>query len=309
MFSKFNKQLASVFVDPSSKQISIEENVNIIVSPSLYWVRKTALPVKNVREAKTLLPSLFEDILPEGSYSYSVYKDGEDFFIFAYEDKKILEVCASKGIASSQIEGVYFAQSELAHVTNMQQINETQSIYVKDDIVLLVPCMWLEESTMLDVSGINLSKHTIKLKQFGHIVDDKSFNTLVVIFSVLILLLGVEYFITQQKLQATLELRDEVFEKNGLKSTMMQNRSMLKSYTSLHEKQTKIREYIGNFLSLQLPNGVKMSSIKLKSNKLNVDISGIKNGAERTIVESLKNKKMMFKPTFKNDTLSVEISL
>jgi len=309
LFSKFNKQLASVFIDPSSQPLTIEENVNVIVSPSLYWVKKLDLPVKNVREAKTLLPSLFEDILPEGSYSYSVYKDGEYFFIFAYEDKKILEVCASKGIHAAQIEGVYFAQSELAHLTSTHKINDTQSIYVKDDIVLLVPCMWLEDDSMLDVNDLSLSKHNVKLKQFGHIVDDKSFNTLVVIFSVLILLLGVEYFITQSKLQSTLELRDEIFEKNGLKSTMMQNRSMLKSYTTLHDKQTKIREYIGYFLSLKLRNGEKISSIRYKSNKFNVDISGIKNGAEKIIVESLKNKKMIFKPTFKNDTLSMEISL
>ena len=309
MFSKFNKRIDTLFVDLNSENFNTVENVNIILSPALYWVRKISLPVKNAREARNLLPSLFEDILPEGIYSYSVYKEGEDFFIFAYEDKKILELLHTKGISSMQLENVYFSQSELIDLQNAKKISDAQSIYVKDDIVLLIPSQWTEDALILDIDGINLSKHSIRLKQFGHIVDDKSFNTLVVIFSILIMLLGMEYFITQKKLQDTLSLRDDAFVNYGLKSTMLQNRSMLKSYNKIHDKQTKLREYIGYFLSMKLRSGERLSLVKLHSNTLRIEISGIKNNMQKTIINSLKKKEIIFNPSFKNDTLSVEIVL
>ncbi|MDQ7066925.1 MAG: hypothetical protein Q9M40_02365 [Sulfurimonas sp.] len=72
------------------------EKVSIILSPSLYWVQKLSLRVKYVREVKKLLPSIFEDMLPAGQYSYSAYKRGDDFFIFAYEDKAILKLLQDK---------------------------------------------------------------------------------------------------------------------------------------------------------------------------------------------------------------------
>jgi hypothetical protein len=88
---KFRRDTTTLFLDPASKEQLIydtSKKVNIILSPSLYWVKKMSLPVTNVREVKKLLPSIFEDSLPVGHYSYTAYKHGEDFMLFAYEDKK-----------------------------------------------------------------------------------------------------------------------------------------------------------------------------------------------------------------------------
>lgn len=204
MFTKFNSNTKTIFLDPASPQIQnlLEgEKVNVILSPSLYWVKKLSLPVKYEREAKKLLPSLFEETLPEGNYSYSVYKEGEEFFIFAYEDKAILEALSNSGISPSSIASVHFAQSEIADINGAVKINETQSIYVKDDIVVLVPCCWIEESGDLDLSALKLSKHSIALQHYAHIVENSSLYKVGAVLVVLCMLVLGEYFITTQKLR------------------------------------------------------------------------------------------------------------
>jgi len=305
----FDKQLKTLFLDPASSPFKLEEDVNIILSPSLYWVKKVSLPLKYVREVKPLLPSLFEDTLPNGIYSYSAYKAGDEFYIFAYEDKAIIDTLNSKGILPTQVKNVHFAQSELSEVKGAIKVNETQSIYVKDEIVILVPCCWIEESGDLNINSVSLSKHTISLKQFGHIVNDKSLYTFATIFSLLIILVALEYFITLQKISSTSELRDKLFVQYGLKSTMIQNRSMLSEYKTLHKTQTSLREAASYILSLNLVKEQKLTQLVMKGKKLTAAFIGVKKGDEVAIEKVLKSKKLQFISNFKDDTWYVEIEL
>ena len=97
----FRSKADAFFVDTDSPACTLEGPVNVILSPSMYWVKRVKLPVKYLREAKSLIPSLFDENLPEGKYSYSAYKDGDSFLIFAYNDKEVLDRIAEKGIPSA----------------------------------------------------------------------------------------------------------------------------------------------------------------------------------------------------------------
>ncbi len=306
---KYNKHVETIFLDSTSNNFITTENVNVILSPSLYWVKKISLPVKYLRDVKTLLPSLFEDTVNEGVYSYSAYKSGDYFFIFAYEDKKILDLLSSKGISPAQIKNVYFAQSEFSTFNHPITINETQSMYLKDELLVLIPTTWLEESFDLDIKTITLSKNNITLKQFNHIVNDKSLYTIAGIFILLIVVVGVEYIIAQQKLNETSNMRDELFITHSLKPTMMQNRSMLKEYKKTHTRQIKIRENISYMLSLNLKKTVNIALITLKSNKLIFEFSGIKKGREVILEKDFKANDIHYTSNFKSESWYVEITL
>ena len=268
---KFNvKKNRIVFLDPhSSITVTSDEKIDLILSPSLYWVQKVKLPVKYVREVKKLLPSLFEDILPEGNYSYSVYKDESldgSYFIFAYEDKSIIDLASSFGISSSNIASVRFAQSVLHDLQDAVKINETQSIYVKDGVVTLVPCCWIEESGNINLDSIKLSRHTITLAQFGHIVDNSSLYKIAAVLVVFSLLFFAEYFITKQKIASLQEQKNTIYTKYELKPTMFQNKALLKKYKDIHKNQTKLRQ--------ELAKKLKQKNIKLityKNNTLKVE--------------------------------------
>ncbi|MFT5659643.1 MAG: hypothetical protein ACI9TV_000265 [Sulfurimonas sp.] len=309
MFLKFNQKIDTIFLDTHSKKFEIEDKVNVIISPSLYWVKKVALPVKYIRDVKPLLVSLFEDILPTGNYSYHAYKKGNDFFIFAYEDKVVLDLLKNKGISSSQLNNIYLSQSEFDTISNPIAIDENQSLYVKNDLVILLPSSFFDAQESLDINNRTLSKHNIRLNQFGHIVNSKSLYTLVGIFSLLIVLLSVEFFIVHDKTLKIQDLKDNLFTKHSLKATMMQNRSMLKDYSSLHERQMRVRKYMGYMLSMNLEDTQKISLVHLKGKKLIVEFTGIVKGTQVKIEKELNKHGVKLKTRFKSDIWQVEMSV
>lgn len=312
MLSSFKRNTKVVFVDPSdTTPLSLQkgEKLDIILSPSLYWVKKMPLPVKSVREVKKLLPSIFEDSLPSATYSYTAYKQGDEFILFAYEDKKILDFLSAKGINSANIHGIYFAQSEFENEEKAYSVSETQSILSKDTLVVLVPSLWIKESQPLHLEEKTLSKHRVTLQQFGHIVDTKSLYTIAGILGVLAIILIVEIFIASAKRDAILAAKDELFSKYKLQSTMFQNKATHAKYSAIHKRQTHLREYISYFLNMHLKPTQKIKSIEVKNKTLFVTLSGAHKGSERRILSQLDSKKLKYKTSFNGDTMKVEIKL
>jgi len=306
---KFNKKLKTIFLDMNSKEFNTNEKVNIVLSPTLYWVKKLSLPVKSTREAKKLLPSIFEDTLPHGNYSYYIYKYDDDFIAFAYEDKKILDLLSQKGIKNSQIANLYFAQTEFHSLEKIYKIDKEQVLCLKDDIVIVLPSILFTDTKMLQMSSIQHSKHTITLTQFGHIVDKKSLYKITTILIAFIILIGIELFITTKKIDENLIKKELIFTKYNLKSTMFQNRSMLKKYTAIHKKQMKIREYITTILNIKLPTKSKLTKLTLKDKTLLFSFNNITQIKKKSLEKSLTKKKIIFHSSLKDKILKVEIEL
>ncbi|MEA2100525.1 MAG: hypothetical protein U9P72_10400 [Campylobacterota bacterium] len=307
----FNKKLSTIFLDSYSEYEQIDSKVNVILSPSLYWVKKISLPVKYIRDVEKLLPSIFEDILPEGNYSYSAYKseNDEEFIVFAYSDKMILDTLSQKGISLSNVANIYFAQSEIIDIESAFKINATQSIYIKDEILILIPCCWIEEMGKLDVSDIKHSNHKITLHQFGHIVETKSLYKIGAILMLMILLLGTEYFITAKKASMVLDAKEEIFQNYKLKSTTFQNKALLKKYNSVYASQIKIREYISYLLKLKLKDGERISFVNIKNKKMLVSFTGVSKNRESVIKKILSSKGISFKIKSTKDSMRIEASL
>ena len=308
----FKRTSTTIFLDPSSEakvEYAKGEKLNVILSPSLYWVKKIALPVKSVREAKKLLASIFEDSLPEGHYSYTAYKSGDEFLVFAYEDKKILSLLNAKGISTVDIRSIHFAQNEFSTLEGAIKINATQSMYLKDEVLVLAPSSWISESKDLDLVTLELSKRTIKLQQFGHIVDNKSLYKIGAILVILALVLMVEIFVASSKKDAIVMLKDEVFSKYKLQSTMFQNRSTKSKYKNIHKTQTKLRQYISYFLTMKLKKTQKITLIEYKSKVLYVTIDGTSKGHERSITSQLDAKGVKYKVSYSGESMKVEMKI
>ncbi|MBT5935861.1 hypothetical protein [Sulfurimonas sp.] len=309
---KFRRDTTTLFLDPASKEQLIydtSKKVNIILSPSLYWVKKMSLPVTNVREVKKLLPSIFEDSLPVGHYSYTAYKHGEDFMLFAYEDKKILDLLVQHGISSVNTTSIHFAQSEFIEIPSAFCINEKQCMYLKGELLVLAPSEWISEKEKLNLDTVTLSKHTIKLQQFGHIVDNGSLYKIGALLSTLALILIGEIFITSVKKDTITLAQDELFTKYKLQSTMFQNRSSLNKYSKIHNRQTKFRESISYFLALKLKTNQKISLVAYKSNLLSVTISGVNTSSKNAIINQLNAKGIKSTTSLTNDKLKVEVKI
>ena len=309
---KFKQATHTVFLDPG---VAVEipksgVKLDIVLSPSLYWVKKVSLPVKYLRDVKKLLPSLFEEILPAGNYSYSAYKEGDEYYIFAYEDKKILELLAQKNINLADIKGVYFAQAEFASLKEPLKINNTQSLYLKDEIVIITPSVWFGE----DIKTLYLDEHVcqsrpIRLQQYGHIVDHGSLYKIAAILSALIVIVIVEIFITKHKTAAMEAKKEQVFSKYHLKATMMQNRAILSKYKTIYEKQTKLRTAIGYFLKLPLSKGQSITLMEYKNKALRVLIKNMKKQDENRFLSSLKKQGFSYKVKYTANQAEVEVKI
>ncbi len=312
MLTKFKRSVNAVFLDPQNSEAIVCEKgkkLDIILSPKMYWVKKMSLPVTTVREVKKLLPSIFEDSLLGGHYSYYAYKNEDKFILFAYEDKKILDTITQRGITSSDIGSIRFAQSEFESLEDAISINDKESIYIQDGLLVLAPSKWLMESKNLELSELKLSKHTIKLQQFGHIVDNKSLYTIGGVLVVFALILMVEIFIASTKIDAIAQNKEALFSKYKLQSTMIQNKSTHVKYLKIYTRQTKLRESIGVFLTLALKDKQKITSLEYKNQKLFVTISGVKKGSDKALLSKLNTKKLKYKTSFKANSIKVEVSL
>lgn len=307
MFTKFKNSYKTIFLDPSMDKVHVEEKVNIILSPSLYWVKKISLPVKYIREVKKLLPSLFEDILPEGHYSYYAYKEGDEYIVFAYEDKIILELMAEKGISFSSVVNVYFAQSEFCSLDDAYTINDKQTLMVKDGIVIVVPSYWVKETKTLRLDDLKPSKQIIVLQQFNHIFKKSSFYKIGFVLLFLIVIIFGEWLIIRYKTSTIANQRSAVFAKYDLKPTMMQNKAINTELHGIYEKQTKLREYIRYFLKLHLAKSEKISYIGFDSKVLTVIMEGVTDS--KKIAQALERKGIHAKTELKNSVLTLEITL
>ena len=309
MFTKFNQKYKTIFLDSSSAAFELDEKVNVVLSPSMYWVKKLSLPLQKVSEVKKLLESIFEDTLPLGNYNYSVYKEGEFFFAFAYDDKFIIDTLEDKGIAVANVAGVYFAQSELGFIEGAVKINETQSIFLKDDILILLPCCWVEESGDLNIDEIKLSKRGINLAQFGHIVDSKSLYKIGAILVAFIVLIMSEWMITSSKVDDFSDKKETLFAKAKLQATMFQNKAMLKKYTKIHTKQVRIREITSIILSTRLRPSETLTQLILKDKKITAYYNIISQPTINAIKKELKSKKIEFNIDKKNGHFIFEMIL
>lgn len=308
----FKRSSTTLFLDPNSDAILEYEKgdkLNVILSPSLYWVKKLTLPVKSVREVKKLLVSIFEDSLPEGHYSYTAYKSGDKFLLFAYEDKKILSLLNAKGVNLVDVSSIYFAQNEFTSLEGALSINATQSMYVKDELLVLAPSAWISESKELDLKNVELSKNTIKLQQFSHIVDNSSLYKIGAILVILAIILLVEIFVASSKRDAIVELQDEVFSKYKLQSTMFQNQSTKSKYNTIYKTQTKLRESIALFLTMKLKATQKITLIEYKNRVLHVTVSGTSKGQEKSVTSQLDSKGLKYKVSYNDASVKVEMKI
>ncbi len=308
---KFKQEPQSVYLDTVSDfNVDTSRRYRVILSPHLYWVKKVSLPLKHAREVRKLAHTLFEESIPEGvHYSYYVYKKSDEFFVFAYDDKKILELLQEKKITPQLIASIHFAQSELDGLEGVYCVNEREVLQVKEGVVILLPSVWFESCRELDIEKLKLSNKSIKLQQFNHYISNRVLYKIIVILSFFILLFGAEAWLYMQEKEKVLDAKEKVFSKYDLQATMIQNRSILQHYEAIYERQKALRENIVRLLRASLTGDQKIESITYADGKLKALISHAKKRDQKRILASFFKKKIAYKAYFKNGNLEVEIAL
>lgn len=303
MFTK--SKASTIFLDYDSEVYQGEQKFNVILSPSLYWVKKLSLPLRYTRDVKKLLPSVFEDILLEGNYSYEAYKEGEEYIAFAYDDKEILTLLEQKGLGASNIANIYFAQSELSTIEGAKDLGAGKVLVQKEGVLLLLEKSWVQSAEPLDLSEHKHSKHTVNLSLFHHIVDKSVFYRLSGALLFFALLFFFEAFMVQNDANEIAQKKAQLFAQYSLKPTMMQNSAMLKKYEAIHQEQMALRNAVAVLSTLKLHKDVKLVHIGSKEGKCFAEYAS---KDAQSLERALKQSALAYKLKKEQENYRVEVS-
>lgn len=304
----FKSRARLVFVDTEPIEVHEQEKLDIILSPRFYWVKRQSLPVKYLREVKKLLPSLFEDTLEDEKYSYSAYKEDDSFLLFAYKDKEILERLQACGIDAAHINNIYFAQSEFSQLENGARFSDT-ALIVKDGVVVQLPKAFVAQSTPIDIQNHELSKHKIELARYSHIADDTSMRKFMIFMGVLIALFASEWAIVASKLDAIAAKEEQVFEKEGLRASNIQNQAILTRLDKRYNRQTAIRNLSGLFLDIKLQEGERLQRLELVKNSVVAEFSIAQKTRIKAIDNLVAQSGFKYTKTYDKQVLRFEVAL
>ncbi len=300
---KFNQPLKTLFIDPDTPAVEIDEKVDVILSPAFYWVKRVDIPFKSSRDVKKVASTLFEDILPAGEYSYLVRRFDDDYLLFAYDDAMILNALAEKGLPSHLIRHTYFAQSEFDALEQPVRIDQESVLVRQDGIVLKLPSSMVTGSSTMEFRERRSSKERIDLSLYGYITHTKSGPWMIGLLLVLISMFGLEWWsIAQQNKDVKAQMQG-VTQSYGLKPTMMQNKAILDSLEASYRDQKRLRELLGSIEVFARKNDQSISRLQLRDNSLRVGFSALKQAQ----MDQLSKALQAYGKTVRKDNVTVEV--
>lgn len=270
-------------VSNKSKKIFLLQNskifetskVDIILSPEFYWVRIFEIPVKNISQAKAVLPTLFEDLIDEnGDLSYQVIKLEENKYLcFAYINQKIFEAIKHSGVNLSLVNSVYFAQNECKEF-NQFFVEDKSFLYTNDGILVKVPNEVLSQKLDLNevINNINLSSNRVDIKLYSNFLSSKQINLVLIFCFVIFILNYSKYFSYSNEISKIDEKIENLKKVNNLPSSMIQIDSIISSNKKISQKEIEKRELISYILSNK---DYEIKNIELQNDFLSVDFLNV----------------------------------
>jgi hypothetical protein len=291
---KPNKNIPTIFLTLKNDKINIQDKVNIVLSPSFYWFKKEALPVKNSAQAKKIIPSLFDTSIPEGHYSYSAIKKEDNFWIFAYDDALITRVLLEAGIKPSQIKDIYFAQTEIALSNKALRVNDTYALISSDECISMAPLAYTQTDNDLEsyFKTHVFSKNSVAVSLFQNsVIDEKYLYRLMTLAIVFIVIYLGNYIVLRQDYKEERLKQYVLEEKYQLPTTSFERKSLKKSLESKEKRQLLMREKLKSLLMLPLQKGEHLKKISISEKKLTLEI--VMNKAKRAEILKKEIQKIL----------------
>ena len=220
--------------------------------------------------------SIFDGILPDGSFEYKVLKLRKNqYILIAYDIHHIKSQLKSMGIDISKVDKIYTLQSEFLKNEISLSVDDKFGVATVDDLVVYLPLKFLETNNTLEniLAGKKLSTHYIyshKLQKVG--IKSTELNLVILIF----LLLNVIAILNVVKLETNrnfLEKQKTNFIKeNNLPSTSFQVKSMQDELQIVNQSQKDLREAILHIKKFKLKSTESFKMIKYEKNSLSYSV-------------------------------------
>lgn len=259
----------------SDTKINETSKVDIILSPEFYWVRIFDIPVKNISQARAVVPTLFEDLLQDVTdLSYQVIKlETNKYLCFAYINQKIYEAIKQSGINLSLVNSIYFAQHECKNFKQFY-VDDKSFLYTQDEILVKIPKELLSEKVDLKnyIENINLSANRVDIKLYSNFLTSKQINMILAFCLIFIVINFSKYFIYSNEISNLDKKMQDIKISNNLPNSMIQIDSIISSNKKIAQKEINKREAIYYILS---NNDFEIKNIELQNDILNIDFLNV----------------------------------
>ncbi|BAK74209.1 hypothetical protein [Arcobacter sp. L] len=259
----------------SDTKINETSKVDIILSPEFYWVRIFDIPVKNISQARAVVPTLFEDLLHDiTDLSYQVIKlETNKYLCFAYINQKIYEAIKQSGINLSLVNSIYFAQNECKNFKQFY-VDDKSFLYTQDEILVKIPKELLSVKVDLKnyIDNINLSANRVDIKLYSNFLTSKQINMILAFCLIFIVINFSKYFIYSNEISNLDKKMQDIKISNNLPNSMIQIDSIISSNKKIAQKEINKREAIYYILS---NNDFEIKNIELQNDILNIDFLNV----------------------------------
>jgi len=304
-----NKEL--LLVHASMKRVFLSDSVNVMLTPQFYTLKKEALPVKYLYQAKRIAPSLFDGFLEAwNDYEYLVFKEENSWVFIAYNTGQINSLLLSKGIKPEQVSKIFFAEQVRDLFTAPVLLGDKEALVVLDNAVVVVPQAVIEEeTTVLEFDNSFTPKTGITLKGVHNSL--LSLSQAVVLATLFTLFAGM-YFVEGWRYgnesKAGAEEMQELQEAYPSLQSKMQRENIATKYKSIDTAERKKREVMKSLAGL-IFKGVTLTTFSLNEKGYKVQFSCSDASVAKRLKELAKKEKFNTSKVAGSDDLLIEGTL
>gem|GEM_PF-3420917 len=245
----------------------INEPVDVILSPHFYWIKKIEIPVKKLKDAREIAPTLFK--LERESHIFDVFKLDNGYFAVAFPKKLELK------IPPKFIRSVRIAQIEF-YPYDCLKIDSNTALKKIDDLIFCFPgkveCPSVDEI----LPQLELSPKTFPL--FNRLEIDK--RVLIPALGIFLLFnLGflVRWYGDTQQLKRLEAERSAYLTRHHLPSTTFQLEAILEELRQKWNSQLHWKRGLAIITKTPLKPGESFRKIAFDSNRFTIEVTTHRN--------------------------------
>ena len=279
-----NRQLCVIGIDESHLLREGSKKIDLILLPSLYWIKKIALPVLKNSDAQTLAPSIFDGLIPpDEKYDYVAYpSQNGKFILIAFSKTRIRQSIIDAGIDPKNIGDIFFAQSEFSSLNDPINFGGKKVILVDDGVVFYLPSCYVEKNSNWNTIRKNFhsSFNTYPYHFFeDHSMDASSLKITYLIAGAIIAVFLTQITLFKQIYDQLQEEKNSILSANHLPSSTLLIQNIKESLLKKESQQNTLREsihYLQSFpfqhKSLQLlsSDNERIESISIRDEHIDI---------------------------------------
>ncbi len=309
----FDSSIKTVFLTKKDSIKNLTSNINIILSPEYYWVKRVTLPISSLYRAKKLAPSIFREYLPKNdNYEYIVVKTdiSREFIIIAYTKEGILKSLKKQVDDFKFIKAIYWTQIEFFDLSGCVGIDKNSSLSNVDDMILYLPTNCTNNKNLDElIKKTKLSKEHIKLNTLtSKSIPRKEVYGLFIALFLLIAAFALDSILHQYKAYKNEQKIENIQKKYSMPKTSFEIQNIQSKLKKIETKQKSLRKLLKVIDEIPQNSKTTLKSILWDKESLIIKIAVPDSSTKQSIKKFLTQNANIQKESFDNLIYTVRLT-